>query len=257
MPNGAFIYFLELSNSHNGYGRYIPPYLEIKAEWYTIKGMAQVPLEQTRPTDKTGIELAMCPICFGHTKLLGGNVYCPNCAVIISENVSDSLKTKVQLIREQVEEKKAEPEKRQAVRRSIVRSVFTGFGGFFLIINFAVIGYVVYFYMQAKGHESAGEYQKAKLAYEQSTLIFPLPGVKEAIAKNKRLAISNQSYRKGVAAANNEMWQEAIAHFEKVENGDRDYALAQIEIEKARMKLMETEKESPGESEPEELLLDE
>lgn len=201
--------------------------------------MLQASSEHTRPTDKTGSELIMCPICFGHTKLLGNNVYCPNCAVIISENVSDSLKTKVELIREQVAEKQAEPEKRKAVRRGLLHSMFTGFTGFFMFINLAIFGYTGFFYVQGKAKEHAGNYQSAKLAYERATLIFPIPGVKEAIAKNNRLAISNQEYLKGLAAASHKRWAEAIAHFEKVDNEDQDYDLAQIEIENARMKLAE------------------
>lgn len=194
--------------------------------------------EQQQPTAKTGLELLTCPICYGHTKLLGGNVYCPNCAVIISENVTDSLKTKVELVREQVAEKQQAPLKRARIERGLVRSFFAGvfFAGF--LIALGLITFTAFFYIQALAFEKAGHYKDAKSAYETSLVIFTIPGVKEAIVKNNRLIISDQEYRLGLAASKRKEWAEAIAHFEKVDEQDKNYALAQVEIEKARVGLM-------------------
>lgn len=198
-------------------------------------------LESKVPTQRTGMELVMCPICFGHTKLLAGKVYCPNCAIIISENVTDSLKTKVELIKEQVAAQKQVPIARSQIKRGLFHSLITGVITFLFLILIAVGSMTGFFFIQGKAYENAGKYAQAKTVFEQSTWFFTMPGIDAAIEKNKRLTASTQEYRRGLAAMKKSAWQEAIEHFENVDEDDKNYNLAQVEMRRA---VAEREKES-------------
>ncbi len=180
-------------------------------------------------------DLSICPICFGHTTVVNGKVYCPNDKVFISENPADAMRTKVRFIKTNVDTVKQEKiaKSHHTVLKAIIASLFS----LALTIAIFIFGIVGYEIVRAKAFEATGDYTQAQLAYKRSEFLFKVPQADSSIARLDVLVISSQNFSKGQAAMQQQKWQQAIFYFTLVDPGDIHYSQAQQDKRVASEKL--------------------
>lgn len=194
-------------------------------------------LPKGTPTTHRGDDLMMCPICFGHTILKGSAVYCPHCDIVITENLTDAMKTKVALIKEAVDVQKELPKIVQAERHAKIATLIGVIIGVMLFLVAIVVGVTGYSIIKAKAYEKNGDYAKAIQAYQESRLIITVPGLDQSIARANRLKTSSENYQTGMAAFSKKQWQLALLYLNMVDKEDANYERAQVAKRLAQTQL--------------------
>lgn len=176
-------------------------------------------------------DLSVCPICGGYTQIYNGRVYCPHDKIFVSSNPKDAMRAKVSLIKTEIV---TIPETKKQLHQSftfhVIVTIITGIA----LVMCVLIGLLGYKLFTAFGYEDSAQYQEAARVYESLWGVNALPQVKEHVVKLYHLAESEEAYKKGKLALENQEWQSAIGYFSLVDRADKNYPTAQESIRVAQ-----------------------